>query len=767
VTEGHLAAALIRHRAGKLRKGEKLYRDLLDREPDNVTCLHLLGTLVRSDGRIAEAIALLARAAATLDRTGGATPQHAALYNDLGSALHAAGAAADATAAYRRGLALDPHMISLQTNLGAVLLSGQDFAGAAACYEAALRQDAGDVACWCELATTYRGMGRGDDALAACRRALALDPKRFETHHRLGQLLAALGRPDEAIAALDAALGISPRSWLARLNLAQATALAHRHDVAIELFSRLAAERPNDASVHLGLASACTAANRLDAALKHSKRAVALAPGDANAQFSLARLLHVRNALPEAERAYRTALRLQPDLPSALLNLAALLIASHRPAEAIEPCRRLLTLEPANAEAHCLIGTALMAAGDDTAIDWFRRCLRLKPDFAAALFRLGMLLGRRGDDIEARSYLQQAIALQPDYAAAHAELGNVLLRLGERGPAREAHLRSWQLEPVTTLPAATGAADFSVLLLLGPGVGNTPYRYLVGHSVYHSHFLGILPGLDLDLDDLRSRGDIVVNLISDVDHGRDVLLAAAAVVDRLGKPIINHPRKILSTDRETAAAMLAGIPSCRVPRTRYCARPELTAPDPAALATFSFPLLIRKAGTHGGEAFERIQAPGELADFVTTHPAEHYYVSEYVDYRSADNHFRKYRFIFVHDEILPYHLAISTHWKVHHYSTDMRERVWMQNEESAFLDAPGTVFNEQHFAALRAIRTRIDLEFFGLDCSIDPAGHVVVFEVNASMLVHDDNDAFPYKSPHVAQIKAAFDQMLAQRRARS
>jgi len=38
-----------------------------------------------------------------------------------------------------------------------------------------------------------------------------------------------------------------------------------------------------------------------------------------------------------------------------------------------------------------------------------------------------------------------------------------------------------------------------------------------------------------------------------------------------------------------------------------------------------------------------------------------------------------------------------------------------------------------------------------------------VFEVNASMLVHDDNAEFSYKDPAVRAIKSAFDGMLRAR----
>ena len=139
------------------------------------------------------------------------------------------------------------------------------------------------------------------------------------------------------------------------------------------------------------------------------------------------------------------------------------------------------------------------------------------------------------------------------------------------------------------------------------------------------------------------------------------------------------------------------------------------------------------------------------------------YVIEYVDYASADGHFRKYRFIFVGQAILPYHLAIGLCWKLHHYTTDMADHEWMQREEATFLANPGAVFTPAHFETLAAIGARIGLDYFGIDCALDRDGGLVVFEVNASMLVHEDNAAFPYKDPHVRAIKAAFGELLAQR----
>ena len=84
----------------------------------------------------------------------------------------------------------------------------------------------------------------------------------------------------------------------------------------------------------------------------------------------------------------------------------------------------------------------------------------------------------------------------------------------------------------------------------------------------------------------------------------------------------------------------------------------------------------------------------------------------------------------------------------------------MQREEEGFLNDPASVFGPSHDRLLREIRARIGLDYFGIDCGLDASGNLVVFEVNASMLVHDQNVEFPYKTPFVRRIKSAFDNML-------
>lgn len=588
-------AGFAHHQAGNLEAAEALYRQALAEDGENINGLHLLGLAMHQRGQSAQAVVFLEKAATVLERDNQATGDHAALYNNLGNTLRAAGRAKDAAARYGQGLALDPNFCELHVNLGNSLLENGDLTGAVA--------------------------------------------------------------------------------------------------------------------------------------------------------------------------SYRTALALSPEQTGALTTLAYILIEHGQSADALPLCRQLERLAPQDANTQFLLGRALGATGDNRgAVLALTACVKRDPQHAAAHYWLGVILARVGKLSIALPFLERAVALRPDDAGAYAELGNVLQDLGEVEKAFDCFRVMIRLRPLTTWPATRSPADFSVLLIASPGVANTPPDFLFANAAYESHFVALLPGIPPDVDLLGRHGDIVVNLISDADQAHAMLTEAATLVDRLGRLVINHPRLILNTGREAVASLLVGIEDCHVPPTIRMTRAALTAPDAAAELRrrgCQFPLLLRLAGSHGGETFEKVETVEGMARFVEAHPDDLIYVTPYVDYLSADGYFRKYRFVLTDQDILPYHLAISENWKVHHYTTAMDRHAWMQDEEKAFLSNPEAVFSPAHFAAMAVIRDRIGLEFFGIDCSLDHEGKLLLFEANASILIHDDNADFPYKTPFCYQIKEAIGAMLA------
>jgi tetratricopeptide (TPR) repeat protein len=500
--------------------------------------------------------------------------------------------------------------------------------------------------------------------------------------------------------------------------------------------------------------------------------------GQAGAQHAalygnLGTALRAAGRTREAVAQHRRGLDLDPTIAALHANLGNALLADGDPQGGIASLEAARQLGPLPADclrnlaaAYHAVGSVRAERGDNPgAIDALRRCLETDVRHAGALYRLGAVLASVGLLDLAISMLETAAAVSPDDARVFGALGNALQAQGKSARALACFRHACALAPLITWPAARQPADYSVLLIQAPGVANTPPEFLLGGAGGDCFFYPLLPGAAPDFDMLRRHGDIVVNLISDADQGGAILTTAAGLVDRLGKRAINHPRRILDTGRDAIGKRLAGIPHCHVPVTVRLSRAQLAVPDVAAVLMQhgpAFPLLLRIAGTHGGEAFEKIDCAADVAKFLDQHhEAADFYASTYVDYRSIDGCFRKYRFVFIGKEILPYHLAIGNVWKVHHYTTEMDRHPWMQEEEKSFLDRPGAVFSPAHYDALQAIRAAIDLEFFGIDCSLDRDGNVVVFEVNASILIHDDNAQFPYKTPHCRRIKAAFEAMLA------
>ena len=208
--------------------------------------------------------------------------------------------------------------------------------------------------------------------------------------------------------------------------------------------------------------------------------------------------------------------------------------------------------------------------------------------------------------------------------------------------------RSHELQPLITWLANQQKVEFSAVFLDTPMAGSTPVTYLAGRASYDRHFHCVIPDTPVDVDLLRSKADVVFNMICNADDGKDILPQALELVERLGRPTINHPRLIMNTDRETISRRLAGIPNCIIPRTIRVAGSALTeAALNKAFMNFQLPLLVRVAGTHGGDDFDKVEDWDEIADFVAKNPEATYYVIEFIDYRSEDGFFRKYRVIFV------------------------------------------------------------------------------------------------------------------------
>jgi tetratricopeptide (TPR) repeat protein len=200
---------------GRHAEAIDVYRTLIAVRPDYVRAYSNLGVVYASEGRYEEAIGLYRRALAI-------KPDFMAAHYELGLAHAAQGRHADAIAEYRAALAIQPDSGAARYQLGRSLAARGQQAEAIAEYKAALGLTPDFVAGYQSLAAAYNDLGRYPDAIAALKAALAIMPGSSETYNNLGLLYRKHGQLAEAIAAYRSAIAIKPDFAAAYTNLGAA-----------------------------------------------------------------------------------------------------------------------------------------------------------------------------------------------------------------------------------------------------------------------------------------------------------------------------------------------------------------------------------------------------------------------------------------------------------------------------------------------------------------------------------------------------------------
>jgi hypothetical protein len=373
---------------------------------------------------------------------------------------------------------------------------------------------------------------------------------------------------------------------------------------------------------------------------------------------------------------------------------------------------------------------------------------------------LGRDLARSGRLDEALAAFLDAVAA--DGAALDAHLGVYeVAQILRRPELALAHQRAAiALAPVHSTLAAEHE-DYALLVPSAPGLyeANTPVDLLFDARRVTLHRWYVDPDQAVPA---LPRHDAVFVAIGESDKARPHLAAVGRVHDRLGGPVLNRPERIARLARVPLTEGFAAARHTRVVSTTRVARERYAADG------YPYPHIVRPVDSHGGHGLERIDDDAQRGAYLAAHPAAHLYVAPFVDYRSADGLFRKYRIVFVDGEPFPCHLAISPQWMVHYYNSPMAEHAWMRDEEHAFMANLDSVFDGDLAAALRETARLLALDYVGIDCAIDRDGKLLVFEADNALIVHllDDPVMYAYKHRYVPRIYAALDALVRRRIAR-
>jgi tetratricopeptide (TPR) repeat protein len=166
---------------GRPKEAERLYREVLSAQGDNLIALNLLGALCVNSGRAQEAAGLIRRALRIKPNDSQALANLALAHRELG----------DVTAAIdclEKSLSIKRNNPAALNSLANLLRESGDIRGALPLYREAVTQAPEYVEAWCNIAALFREQNDYPSAEEAARRALTLDQDKAEVHFQLAEI---------------------------------------------------------------------------------------------------------------------------------------------------------------------------------------------------------------------------------------------------------------------------------------------------------------------------------------------------------------------------------------------------------------------------------------------------------------------------------------------------------------------------------------------------------------------------------------------------
>ena len=195
-----LNKALELHKNGDISAAKNMYQRIIDRHPQHIDALYLLGTSCINSTDFQKAIYYLSKAV-TLN------PQSSLIHNNLGVALEYSGDLVSAIEHFGAAIGLDQNNAEAHVNLGNAFQQQGDYNRAVDCYTMALKIAPSEKA-YLGIGNTYREMFKPDHALSCYRNAIEISPNLIEAYNGIALIYHEQGKLDEAMQIYRKALSL-------------------------------------------------------------------------------------------------------------------------------------------------------------------------------------------------------------------------------------------------------------------------------------------------------------------------------------------------------------------------------------------------------------------------------------------------------------------------------------------------------------------------------------------------------------------------------
>ncbi|HTM64644.1 MAG TPA: tetratricopeptide repeat protein [Gammaproteobacteria bacterium] len=294
------------HHSGNLAEARFGYLSLLEKNPDDLEVLHLMGLLSAEEGKLDEACKYLEKALII-------APQHTVIRLHFANILKAAGRLDDAVNELQKIIAEDPVCAPAYNNLGAIYFTRKDYDNAIQAYHAALDIRPDYIDAYYNLGLAAAKAGRDDEAFTAYHALIQIETNHGGAHYQLGCLLMKRGRFKDAVDEFSIVIKSHPNHFESLANLAACYLRLGQADKSAAVYLQALDISPEDRDVLFNLGVIHMQQGYAREAVKYYARAVKSHPDFYDAHHNLATYYLMARDRENALVHFHEAVRIKPN----------------------------------------------------------------------------------------------------------------------------------------------------------------------------------------------------------------------------------------------------------------------------------------------------------------------------------------------------------------------------------------------------------------------------------------------------------------------
>ena len=200
------------HKKNNLKVAEKVYKKILEKDPNHFPSTILLGTLSAQTKNFDVAKQLLEKGIKI-------NPNHPEAHYNLGLVFNELVDFEKAITCYEKAIEINPNYADAYNNLGNSYKELKNFEKAITCYEKATEINPNYADAYNNLGIAFKSLGNDQEAINCYKKTIQLEPNHPEAHYNFGIALKELGEELQAITYYEKAIEINPNYADAYNNL--------------------------------------------------------------------------------------------------------------------------------------------------------------------------------------------------------------------------------------------------------------------------------------------------------------------------------------------------------------------------------------------------------------------------------------------------------------------------------------------------------------------------------------------------------------------